>query len=417
MKLVAHRLLAVALGAVLAAGAFASTASAKDVTVTTWTAEQPGISDWWKTLKKKFEADHPGVGLKVENIGFGDYVRTLTTRLIAGSPPTVVHVPLPILTLPAWADAGFLAPLDDEIKGTDIATSWSPNQAAMAWKGINYGVLTANYGYLFFVNEKMFKDAGIAIPKTPDDVLAAAKALTKDGKYGFALTNDNTVNFMRDALEIVTGVGGVWVKDGKWNFTDPKVVQGIDMWRDLALNYAPKGTDIGAKHQAFYDGNVAMMIENASIWAQVSTQAKPDLKPELHLVPMPFPVWPGDVSHGFSIPTGLSEEDSKLAWELIKTITSPDLMRAYVDLVHAPVARPNVDESLKATPDTTIIAEGAAKAEVIIPNEYYGVRANYAEFSTELTNALRAILQGTPTVDELKTLESNLAAKGITPLG
>lgn len=416
MKLV-HKLLAASLGVLLVAGAGVSGATAKDVTVTTWTAAQPGISDWWQLLEKTFEESHPDLDLKVENIGFGDYVRTLTTRLVAGSPPTVIHVPLPILTLPAWAEAGFLKSLDEEIKGTDIESNWSPNQAAMAWKGSNYGVLTANYGYLFFVNEKMFRDAGIDIPKTPEDLLTAAKALTRDGKYGYAVTNDNTVNFMRDALEIVTGVGGVWVKDGKWNFTDPKVVQGIDLWRDLALNYAPKGTDIAAKHQSFYDGNVAMMIENASIWAQVKSQGKPELVEDMHLAPMPFEVWPGDVSHGFSIPTGLSEEDTQIAWELLETVTSPELMRAYVELVHAPVARPGVDDSLKDTPDTSVIAEGAAKAQVIIPNEYYGVRANYAEFSTELTNTLRAILQGTPTVEALQALESTLAAKGITPLG
>ena len=42
-------------------------------------------------------------------------------RLIAGSAPTVVHVPLPTINLPAWADAGFLRPLDQKIGAVDIA--------------------------------------------------------------------------------------------------------------------------------------------------------------------------------------------------------------------------------------------------------------------------------------------------------
>jgi multiple sugar transport system substrate-binding protein len=401
----------------LAMGALLSGATAKDVTITTWTASTPGIAEWWGVLKEKYEADHPGVELKVENIGFCDYVRTLTTRLIAGSPPTAIHVPLPTLTLPAWAEAGFLKSLDEEVQATDIAKVWPANQAAMMWNGTNFGVLTAHYAYLYFVNEKMLADAGIAIPKTPDELRSAAEALTKDGKYGFAVTDDNTVNFMRDALIFVTGVGGQWVKDGAWNFRDPKVIEGIELWRDLTLNNAPKGTDISAKRQAFYDGNVAMMFENAAVWANVAAAAKPDVINDLHVAPMPFSVIPGDVSHGLSIPEGLSEEDTKLAWELIETATSPDLMRTYVELVKAPVARPGVDESLKATPDTTIIADSAAVAVGIVPNDYYGVRKGYSDFSAELTDALRAILQGTPVAEAMETLESKLTAKGISPLG
>src|SRR3954454_15357809 len=112
-----HRL-AIALVAIL--GAAANPASSKDLTITTWTATSPGLKEWWQVLQKKFETDHPGVTIKVENIAFGDYIRTLTTRFIAGSPPTLVHVPLPTINLPAWAEAGFLVAVDDRLGKTDI---------------------------------------------------------------------------------------------------------------------------------------------------------------------------------------------------------------------------------------------------------------------------------------------------------
>lgn len=410
------RLAGVALGATIVAGTLISAASAKDLTVTTWTATSPGLKDWWKVIEEKFEKNNPGVDVKIENIAFGDYIRTLTTRFVAGSAPSVVHVPLPTINLPAWAEAGFLKAVDDKIAGTDIATKWPPNQAAMSWKDANYGVLLVHYGYVFFVNEKMFKDAGVAIPTNKDELLAAAKALTKDGKYGYAITDDNTVNFMRDALEFVTGLGGQWVKDGAWNLTDPTVVEAIDLWREIGQKYAPRGTDINAKRQAFYDGNVAMMIENPSVWPNVAAAAKPQVVDDLHLATMPFKVVPGDVSHGFSIPEEVDAETEKLAWAFTEMAASPELMRAYVELVKSPVARPGVDESLKSNRDTMVIANSAEKAVVLVSNEYYGVREKYAEFSTELTNALRAILQGqTPTKDALAALQQRLTEKGIAP--
>lgn len=406
----------VVLSIAMSSSVFAATASAKDLTITTWTATSPGLQDWWKVIEEKFETENPDIDVKIENIAFADYIRTLTTRFIAGSAPTIVHVPLPTTNLPAWADAGFLKSVDDEIAGTDIATEWPANQAAMSWNGVNYGVLLVHYGYVFFVNEKMFADAGIAIPTTRDEVVAAAEALTADGKYGFAVTDDNSVNFIRDALEFVTGSGGQWVQNGAWAFTDPMVVAAIDTWRDLAANYAPTGTDINAKRQAFYDGNVAMMIENPSVWPNVAAAAQPGVVEHLHLAKMPFEVQPGDVSHGFSIPADASDEDAQLAWKFTEMAASPDLMQAYVELVKSPVARPGVDESLKANRDTTIIAEAAMGASVLVQNDYYGVRAKYGEFATELTNALRTVLQGgTDTTEVMAKLQDDLTAKGITP--
>jgi multiple sugar transport system substrate-binding protein len=329
--------------------------------------------------------------------------------------PTVIHVPLPTINLAGWAEAGFLQNIGDKVMATDIPAKWPASQAAMEWNGNTYGVLLVSYGYVFFVNERMFKDAGIAIPKTADELMSASAALTKNGKYGFAITDDNTVNFMRDALEFVTGNGGQWIKDGKWNFTDDKVVRAIEMWRDIATKYAPKGTDINAKRQAFYDGNVAMMIENPSVWPNVAAAAKPDVVNHLHLARMPFAVTPGDVSHGLSLPAGLSDEDKKLGWEFIQVSASPEMMRSYVELVKSPVARPGVDESLRNDRDTTVIAESAANAVALISNDYYGVRAHYADFSTALTNALRLILRGTGVREALVGLEQELTAKGIKP--
>lgn len=409
------KLLSWALGATALAGLSIGPAFAKDLTITTWTATSPGLEDWWRVLEQNFEGMHPDVDVKIENIAFADYIRTLTTRLVAGSPPTIIHVPLPTINLAAWADAGFLLDIGDRVAETDIPANWPASQAAMEWNGNTYGVLLVAYGYVFFVNERMFVEAGIAIPSTPEEMLAAAQALTGDGKYGFAVTDDNTVNFMRDALEFVIGYGGEWVKDGAWNFTDPNVVAAIEMWRELATEYGPTGTDIAAKRQAFYDGNVAMMIENPSVWPNVATAAPADIVDDLHLAPMPFEVTPGDVSHGFSIPEGLGDEDIALGWEFTEFAASPEMMRSYVELVKSPVTRPGADRSLREDPDTTIIAEAAADAVPLISNDYYGVRGSYAEFSTALTNALRTILQGNDVAETLSGLEQELTSEGIQP--
>ena len=217
-RLLTHAVLTTGLAtlSIMAAGQV----SAQTLKLTTWTATSPGFQEWWPQVESSFEAAHPGVDIQIENIAFADYIRTLTTRFVAGSAPEIVHIPLPTINLPAWAEAGFLAPVDDRLAGTEYEADWPDAQEAIEWKGTSYGLLTVSYGFNFFYNERMFREAGVALPTTPDELRAAAEALTKDGKYGFAVTDDNTVNFMRDALEFVTGFGGEWAKDGSWNWTD-----------------------------------------------------------------------------------------------------------------------------------------------------------------------------------------------------
>jgi hypothetical protein len=91
-------------------------------------------------------------------------------------------------------------------------------------------------------------------------------------------------------------------------------------------------------------------------------------------------------------------------------------MKSYVELVKTPAARAGANEALNANADTAMIAQAGDKAVPIIPNEYYGVRLHYAEFSTEVTNALRGILQGQPVPAALSMLQKDLVAKGINPL-
>jgi multiple sugar transport system substrate-binding protein len=384
--------------------------------VATWTAKSPGFQDWWPDLIKAFEAAHPGVSIEIQHVAFADFVRHQTTQFIAGSPPDIVHLPLPTENLAAWAEAGFLAPLDKRLQGSEIAKLWPKAQSAMAWKGATYGVLMADYGYVMFYNEAMLKAAGVAVPKTPEELLSAAAAMTKGGKYGFAITDDHSPNFVRDALTFITGMGGDWRKEGRWNWTDPKVVGAIDLWRKLARDYSPKGTDTNAKRQAFYDGNVAIMMGIPAIWPNVKTAAKPDVFPSLHLARVPFPIVPGDTSHGFGMPASLPEARTALVWDFIQLAASDKWQREYVRLTSAPAIRPGSSEGLKSNPDTKVIAESSSNFTLLVANEAAGVRRNFKAFSTVVEGSFHSLLQTEiPTLQAMRELEKTLSAKGVIP--
>ncbi|MBM3539670.1 MAG: extracellular solute-binding protein, partial [Alphaproteobacteria bacterium] len=57
-----------------------------------WQAEEPGVSTWWKDLIAAYEQRNPGVTVKIQQIPFAQYVRQLTVRFAAGSPPNILHL-------------------------------------------------------------------------------------------------------------------------------------------------------------------------------------------------------------------------------------------------------------------------------------------------------------------------------------
>jgi len=141
-------------------------------------------------LIAKFEKENPGIKVQAEAIPWGggnDYATRLFASLVAGNGPDCAQVKLNNHARLLEMDA--LAPLDDYLKGwagrSDIADAiWALNRAK---DGKQY-YLPLHYVILYLYYRKdLFDAAGLQPPKTHDEFLAAAKALTKDGIYGFGM--------------------------------------------------------------------------------------------------------------------------------------------------------------------------------------------------------------------------------------
>jgi multiple sugar transport system substrate-binding protein len=384
--------------------------------LSTWTANEPGQREWWPMLIREFEATHPGATVDIQNTAFSSYIQTVTTLFTAGSPPDIVDVPLPTTTLPAWAAAGFLVPIDQLLSSTDIPANWPPTQSAMTWGGKTYGVLLVSYGFVLFYNKSLLDAANVGVPTNVEQLLAAAKATTGDGRFGFAVTADSSPNFIRDVLHFVTGMGAPWVTDGKWSLTNPRVVQAVDIWRTLATKYAPQGTDISQKRQAFFDGKVAMMIDGPFVLAAAQANAPAAVKPYLHVAQVPLPIKPGDASRGLAIPTGVPPSRQGLVWDFIRLAASQRWQCEYARRVSSPVARKGADSCLPSSPDAAQIARANTNPTPLVSNQYYGLRPRWGAFATAASDTLHSLLTGgRPTAEALAALQARLEAGGIQP--
>lgn len=128
-----------------------------------------------------FEEQNPDI--KVENQYLtGAYIENYTTMFAGGSEPDVLWFAEDIH---AFSGKGQLMPLDDMLKaaGVDpVARAGKEYVDMFSYDGKVYGLPDRSGSMIVYYNKTLFDEAGIGYPSadwTWDDMLAAAKALTK----------------------------------------------------------------------------------------------------------------------------------------------------------------------------------------------------------------------------------------------
>jgi multiple sugar transport system substrate-binding protein len=198
--------------------------AAEDLTLefTVWNYSLDTIED----NARKFEAENPGIKVKITDYTWQDYHDSLVLRFRSGTPTDIAYVGQD--WLPAWAAAGFLAPLDG-IAPADVLADLKADMAPfsttdMTYKGKLYGLPYYADTISFIYNKKLLEDAGIAVPNTWEDVMAAAEKLKSGGmEHPIVYEFDQELpNFFDAFVSQVYGRGGdLFDKDQEAIFDNP----------------------------------------------------------------------------------------------------------------------------------------------------------------------------------------------------
>ena len=398
--------------ALLAAFGSAPMALAQGVTLDfpSWQAEEPGFAEWWKSLVQEYEGKHVGVKVKLYSIPFANYVNQLTVRFAGQNPPDIVH--LPSRNFASFASQGWLEPMDEWLKASDIPGHWSKLQSDMTWDGKTYGLLLLPYGNLLYYNEKILQDAGVKVPATPVEWLdAMARTTNRDkGQFGLVTTTAEHPNMFIDAATWVLGQKHDWLKGNKYNFGDPGVVAAMDQFR-RSLSFAPPGTNSAVARQLFIDGKAAFLRDGPWVWATLQ-KAKPEIRPLLKMAQLPFPVVTGGASNSLHIPAKIDAQKKKLVWEFIALAATPAWQEKYVQLTGSPAGRLNMinAEQAKKDPHLAAITQASERAENLFPMQP-ALRENYNEFATLFSRAVVRMQSSTQATDAiLANLQKEVAA-------
>ncbi len=379
-----------------------------------WQQDEPGSGDWFRARIAEFEAAHPGVTIDFIKVALNDHIQQLVTQFAAGAPPQIIH--LPYRNYVEVAGQGFMEPLDAYLAETDVPERWVPFQQAAVIDGQTYAIVLLGYGYGMMYNEKLFEEAGVAIPTTGEEFVAAAIALTKGpDQFGFGTTTVPGNNMANHIITSIAGAGGAITTDGVPSVNTPEAIQGMQWWVDVVkAGASPTGLDTGQLRQLFQQGKIAMYFDGP--WGQgFINNAPEEVRPFLKVAPMPFGgIVPGGISNVIGMAADIPAEEKALVWDYLKSLTTIEAQEDYVLKYCVAPARTDVDipeeEVLAACPLINTWLE-AQNSEGLVDTFPFGLETVASDLFRLLSETGQVLVTSDATVeDEMTKLQEALIA-------
>ncbi|MFC3572370.1 ABC transporter substrate-binding protein [Streptomyces yaanensis] len=155
------------------------------------------------------------------------------------------------------AQTGALAPLDQY--GVDTSGFAKGILSAGTYRGKVYGLAPSVGTIALFYNKDMLSEAGVAVPRTWDELKAAAAKLTRPGRYGMAVDANATFEGTWQFLPFLWSNGG----DEK-RLDTPQAAQALQLWVDLVKSGSMSKSVLNWTqadlHDQFVAGKTAMML-------------------------------------------------------------------------------------------------------------------------------------------------------------
>jgi multiple sugar transport system substrate-binding protein len=318
-----------------------------------------------KPLLRDFEG-RTGIKVNLEAYGEDQLTQKLTTEFTAGGSDIDVFMQRPLQEARQYVQNKWYADLNPFVKDpAKTPTDWnfrdfqSGAVGTELVKGQLTGIPIVVEHEVLYYRKDLLRAAGLAVPKTLDQLKAAAEKLTDKGKgqFGFVARGQRSPAVTQFS-SFLYSFGGDWFNQGtgKATLSTPEAIAALRFYGDILRNYGPPGVLNMSWPQAvavFAQGKAALYTDADSISENVLNPTKSTVADKTGVAP--FPAGPKGAhmysvtSWGLAIVAGSKKKDA--AWEFVKWATSKDTTIKTQSVGSVPSARSSVWES----------PEGAAK--------------------------------------------------------
>ena len=329
---------------VAAAAKPAWTITDKPITVSMWDSTEDTKQKLFnEQLIPEYKKLRPNVTIKYEAQSTNDLLQKLLAVTAVGTAPDIFE--LNDTFLPTYFARNVLEPLPPQAFGyntlDEMLKKYVPGRLdAMTYQGKLYGVPDQMNSTSLFMNNRLFKEAGLDptkdAPKTWEELLALNPKFVKydaSGKIiqkGFDIRATNATAFGGMFISLLPQFGGVAIDEkGKAVFNNDLGVQAMTLTKRLA--FAPRVTkNTGASpYTDFAEEQDAMttMGPNGGIYAELIS---PKIKGNYTVAQFPQvnPAKPVTTFTSFDVfvNSKASEDVKRVAWDFIAfALTKPDL--------------------------------------------------------------------------------------------
>jgi multiple sugar transport system substrate-binding protein len=369
-------------------------------TLTYWASNQGASIEIDKKVLQpeldKFEKQ-TGIKVKLEVVPWSDLLNRILTATTSGQGPDVLNIGN---TWTASLQAtGALLPWDaknfDKIGGRDRFVDSALGSTGAEGKD-PAAVPLYSMAYALYYNKKMFAEAGVSKPPaTWDELVAAGKKLSKDGKWGLGAEGSNASENIHHAYVFAKQHGAdFFTADGKPDFTGDATVAAVKQYVDLMAKdkvIAPGNAEY-AQNQSVSDfakGKTAMLL-----WQSASANLKSQGMSEDDYGVAPVPVQSGtpgtgkqvnSMVAGINLAVFKNTDNLDGATKFVKFMTSDDeqkvLNKAYSSI---PPVKSAQSDTAFATPANAVLKDTLAKSAVALPQV-----ADESQFETAVGTAIK----------------------------
>lgn len=333
------RIVAVAAAAFLSAGVLSSctadngsTAPAKESKTLRVTLANHVWTDIVKAQLPEFEKK---TGIKVELSQYGEDQLSdqYNVKLNAGTDEIDVMMYRPLQEGKLFAKNGYLADLSKDVK-SDKSWGWNDFQSgpvgSTTYKGNVVGVPIITEQEVLYYRKDLLKKAGLEVPKTMDELKAAAKAIKEQnpGVAGFVARTEKSASVTQFSSFLYSFGGDFITKSGKSAIASAAAKKAYAFYGGLIRDYGPENvsTDMSWPEAMaiFTQGKAGFYTEADSLYANATDPAKSKVSDTVGFAPMPSDV---GGSKAYNVPSwalGINESSKNKtnAWKFVEWATS-----------------------------------------------------------------------------------------------
>ncbi|MGW0207438.1 sugar ABC transporter substrate-binding protein [Streptomyces sp. NPDC003233] len=361
------------------------------ITVLDYYTDEPEHSQWGEILTSCGKS--AGVRVEQTSVPGASLIPKVLQQASSRTLPDLLMLDNP--DLQQIAQTGALTPLDQY--GVDSGGYAKGILSAGTYNGKVYGLAPYVSTIALFYNKDMLAKAGVAVPRTWDELKTAAARLTRPGRYGMAVDANATFEGTWQFLPFLWSNGG----DEK-HLDTPQAAQALQLWVDLVrsgsmsksvLNWAQ--ADV---HDQFVAGRTAMMINGP--WRIPALDKDKDLHWGVAPIPVPrtrqTPVAPlgGEV---WTVPQSASRARQEKAAQVLACLNSSSNMLALAEQHFTVPSRPAVAAQYAGQVPSMAAFSKSVEAARARTGEL-GVR--WPKAATGIYTAIQSALTGEQTPEE-----------------